>query len=91
MSYEIKITDEFTKKVKKFLKLHRNMMGRYEKTMIILKENPFHPSLRLHKLKGNLNEYYSISINMDYRIVMDFIVVDKVIIPIDIGSHDNVY
>ncbi len=91
MAYEIRLTDDFKKRAASFIKKHKNMYDRYEKTMRILKENPYYPSLRLHKLKGNLQEYYSVSINIEYRIVLEFIIVDKVIIPIDIGTHDEVY
>ena len=54
-------------------------------------ERFLHPSLRLHKLKGKLADFYSISINMEYRVIIDFIIKDGEIIPIDIGSHDDVY
>ena len=91
MNYKIIVTDVYKKRVKKFLKKHPNMLTRYAKAIAILEVDPFHPSLRLHKLKGNLNEYYSVSINMEYRVVIDFLVVDNEIIPIDIGSHDDVY
>jgi toxin HigB-1 len=91
MSYEIRITDDYLKKVIKFIRRHKDMASRYDKTLRILRENPYHPSLRLHKLSGELNEYYSVSINIEYRIIMDFIVVDKIIIPINIGTHDEVY
>jgi len=91
MGYEIHITDDYLKKVRKFIKRHKDMASRYDKTIQILRENPYHPSLRLHKLNGELNEYYSVSINIEYRIIMDFIVVDKIIIPINIGTHDEVY
>jgi len=91
MNYKIIITDTYKKRVKKFLKKHPDMLGRYAKALAILEVDPFHPSLRLHKLKGNLNEYYSVSINMEYRVVIDFLVIDNEIIPIDIGSHDDVY
>ena len=67
------------------------MADRYEKTIRILKENPFHPSLRLHKLRGDMSEYYSISISLEYRIIMDFVITGNLIIPLDIGSHDEVY
>ncbi len=67
------------------------MKNRYVKTMILLESDPYHPSLRLHKLRGKLREYSSISVNMEYRLVIDFIIKDKEIIPIDIGSHDEVY
>ena len=91
MNYKIIVTDAYKKRVKKFLKKHPDMFNRYAKAMAILEVDPFHPSLRLHKLKGNLNEYHSVSINMEYRVVIDFLVVDEEIIPIDIGSHDDVY
>jgi len=57
----------------------------------LLENNPYHPSLRLHKLQGKLNQFSSVSIDMKYRIVIDFIIVDDVIILIDVGSHDDVY
>ena len=85
------ITDTYKKRVKKFLKKHPDMLKRYGKALAIMELDPFHPSLRLHKLKGNLNEYYSVSINVEYRVVIDFLVVDNEIIPIDIGSHEDVY
>jgi len=91
MNYKIIITDTYKKRVKKFLKKHPDMLERYGKALAIMEVDPFHPSLRLHKLKGNLNEYYSVSINMEYRVVIDFLVVDNEIIPIDIGSHEDVY
>jgi len=91
MNYKIIITDAYIKREKKFFKKHHDMLKRYAKALSILEIDPFHPSLRLHKLKGNLHEYYSVSINMEYRIVIDFLVIDNEIIPIDIGSHDEVY
>ena len=35
----------------------------------LLKENPFHPSLRLHKLKGKLKGMWSISIDKKFRLI----------------------
>jgi mRNA-degrading endonuclease YafQ of YafQ-DinJ toxin-antitoxin module len=91
MNYEFIITDEYKKRLKKFFKRHPDMIIRYEKAITILEIDPFHPSLRIHKLKGNLEEYFSVSINMEYRIVIDFIVKNREIIPIDVGSHNDVY
>ena len=91
MNYQIIITDEFDKKIKKFLKKHSDLYPKVVKTMTLLSDNPFHPSLRLHKLKGNLCEYHSVSIDMSYRIVIEFIIKDEKIIPLDIGSHEEVY
>jgi len=52
------------------------------------KKDPNHPSLRLHKLKGKIDEYYSVSLNMKYRILLDFIIRKDVIILLDIGGHE---
>jgi len=89
--FEIIFTKKYEKKSKKFLKKHPNLYPKYEKTLFLLKLNPFHPSLRLHKLKGNLAEFYSVSIDLEYRIIIDFVVIDKKIFLIDIGTHDEVY
>ena len=91
MNYKFIVTDEYKKRLKKFFKRHPEMLKRYAKAITILEIDPFHPSLRLHKLKGNLQEYHSVSINMEYRVVIEFIVKNNEIIPIDIGSHDDVY
>ena len=91
MNYKIIQTDEYFKKLKKFIKKHPEVLDRYSKTLTLLEIDPLHPSLRLHKLKGKLNSYYSVSINMQYRVVIDFIIKDNKIIPIDIGTHDEVY
>lgn len=91
MRYKISHTDSFDKKVLKFFKKHQDIFDRFQKTVILLSENPFHPSLRLHKLQGNKSNYYSVSITMSYRIILDFIIIDEEIILIDIGSHDDVY
>jgi mRNA-degrading endonuclease YafQ of YafQ-DinJ toxin-antitoxin module len=73
------------------MKKHPDLIEKYAKTIELLEIDPFHPSLRLHKLNGKLRLYYSISINMKYRVVIDFIFDDNKIIPIDIGIHDEVY
>ena len=91
MNYKIIRTDEYFKRLKKFLKKHPDMIERYSKTIEMLEINPFHPSLRIHKLKGKLGEFHSISINIEYRVIIDFIIKDNQIIPIDIRTHDDVY
>lgn len=91
MNYKIIVTDSYLKKLKKFLKKHPNILERYIKTIEILEVNPHHPSLRLHKVQGRLCEFHSISINIEYRVIIDFIIKNNEIIPIDIGTHDDVY
>jgi len=90
MSYKIIRTDEYFKKLKKFIKKHPDVLDRYAKTIELLEIDPYHPSLRLHKLRGKLQEYHSVSITMQYRVVIDFVIKENEIIPIDIGAHDEV-
>ncbi len=91
MSYKIIQTESYLKKLKKFIKKHPDVLDRYIKTIELLELNPYHPSLRLHKLQGTIKEYYSVSITMKYRIVIDFIIENEKIILLDIGSHQEVY
>jgi len=88
---EIIYTDSYIKRAGKFIKKHPELLSQYKKTLELLEINPNHPSLRLHKLKGKLSELYSVSINISYRISIDFIIKDDKIILIDVGSHDEVY
>ena len=88
---EILYTDSYLKRARKFIKKHPDLISQYEKTLKILEINPFHPSLRLHKLQGRLSELYSVSINISYRMTIIFMIEDDKIIPIDLGSHDEVY
>ena len=91
MAYDIIFTQSYTKKEKRFLKKHPDILNQYVKTLELLELNPFHNSLRLHKLEGGLNGLYSVSINIQYRITVDFLIKDDSIIPVDVGTHDDVY
>ena len=84
-------TESYIKRARKFIKKHPELISQYEKTLKLLEINPFHPSIRLHKLKGKLSDLYSVSINITYRISIEFIIEKDLIIPIDVGSHDDVY
>ena len=88
---EIIYTASYNKRAAKFIRKHPDLISQYQKTLELLEMNPHHPSHRLHKLKGRLSELYSISINISYCINIDFIFEDDKIIPIDVGSHDEIY
>jgi len=89
--YEIRFAEGYEKRVIKFLKKHKDLFEKYKKTIELLEADPTHPSLRVHKLQGKMHPFSSVSINIKYRIIIDFMIVDEVIILIDIGSHDDVY
>jgi mRNA-degrading endonuclease YafQ of YafQ-DinJ toxin-antitoxin module len=88
---EIIHSDSYKKRVKKFIKKHPDLVVQYEKTLELLELNPYHPSLRLHKLTGKLSELHAVSINTAFRISLIFLIQDDKIIPVDIGTHEEVY
>ena len=89
--YQLVFTPSYEKRVKKFLKKHFEIKKQYAKTIKLMEADPFHPSLRIHPLVGKLKELHSISINLSYRISIEFMIEDQRITPIDIGTHDKVY
>lgn len=89
--FTIVFTHSYERNAAKFLKKHADLINRYQKTLELLRLNPFHPSLRLHGLKGRLKGLYSVSLSMQYRISIEFMVEKETVIPIDIGEHDIVY
>lgn len=91
MKYEIIFTDSYTRRAVKFLKKHPELRNQYRKTLELLELNPLHPALRLHKLTGPLNELHSVSINMSYRITLEFLLEGDKILPVNIGKHEDVY
>lgn len=91
MKYKIIFTKSYTKRAAKFFKKHPELIGQYEKTLKLLELNPYHPSLRIHPLKGKLKELHSVSINISYRLTIELIIQEKTIIPVYIGTHDEVY
>ena len=91
MSFRIIYTPGYNRRAARFLKKHPELLPQYEKALKLLEINPFHPSLRLHRLKGPLAQLHAISINISYRVTLELILDESRIIPIDVGSHDEVY
>ena len=91
MSWSLVFTEQYEKRALRFLKRHPELEKQYLKTLQLLEANPFHPSLRLHQLTGRLSDLHSVSINLSYRITLEFLIKDQEIIPINVGDHDSVY
>ena len=91
MTYALIYTNSYIKRASQFVKKHPDLVSQYEKTLKLLEIDPTHPSLRLHPLKGKLKELHSVSINISYRITLEFILVKKEIILVNVGHHDEVY
>ena len=89
--YKLIYTFSYEEKVKKFLKKHPNIRSQYKKTLELIEINPYHPSLRLHQFKTSSFEGFSVSINLSYRISLEFLVTEKEIIFVNIGDHQEIY
>lgn len=85
----IYFSQEFIKNYRKITKKNTLLKEKIKITLSIFKENPRHPSLRLHRLKGKMVEDWSISIKSDLRIVFTY--VSNGILLVDIGNHKEVY
>jgi len=91
VSFNLVYTDSYLKRAKKFAKQHPELKEQYRKCLLLLENNPYHPSLRLHALQGKLNELHSVSINLSYRITIEMMISDNDIVLVNVGSHQEVY
>jgi mRNA-degrading endonuclease YafQ of YafQ-DinJ toxin-antitoxin module len=91
MAYALVFTAQYNRRAGRFLKQHPELRQIYLKTLQLLAANPHHPSLRLHPLHGKYAGLHSVSINLSYRITLEFLIEDQQIIPINLGDHDTVY
>jgi addiction module RelE/StbE family toxin len=89
--YQINRADSFIKKAKKFFKKHPELKEKFKNIILKLQTDPFEASLKMHKLQGELKDFYACSLSYEYRLVISIIIIDKKIYLMDIGSHDEVY
>lgn len=78
----------FQKKLIKLKNKNTKLYKSIKRKLFLFKVNPKHPSLRLHKLQGDLKNVWSISVNMDFRLLF---VDDSNYYFFDLGSHSQVY
>ena len=91
MTYQLVFTDQYSRRAARWLRRHPELRKQYVKTLQLLEVNPYHPSLRLHALKGRLSGLHSVSINLSQRITLELLIQDREIIPVNVGDHDKVY
>ena len=91
MTYQLVFTGQYNRRAARWLRRHPELRNQYLKTLQLLEANPYHPSLRLHALKGRLAELHSVSINLSQRITLELLIQDREIIPVNVGDHDTVY
>ncbi|OIP54725.1 MAG: plasmid stabilization protein [Helicobacteraceae bacterium CG2_30_36_10] len=81
----------YLKREIKFFKKHPDLVNKYGNVLKKLENDPLEPSLKLHKLQGNLEKFHAVRLTYEYRIVLVLMIIDEKIILVDIGTHDDVY
>ena len=74
---------------------HPEMKDKIEDVLRQLAEDPFHPSLHSHKLKGELAGVWACTVDYDNRILFEFVhnpdTEEDEILLLTMGTHDEVY
>ena len=86
---DFSFSTEVINELKKIKQKHPLLFKRIQKQLKIFKGNINHPSLRTHKLKGNLSNTWSISIEGNVRLI--YTIKNNKAIFFKLGNHDEVY
>jgi addiction module RelE/StbE family toxin len=91
----LSFSSSFKRAFKALIRREPEMEGKITDRLETLVVDPFHPSLKTHKLKGKLFGAWACTVEYDCRIVFNFKKssdsdVEEILL-IDIGSHDDVY
>jgi mRNA-degrading endonuclease YafQ of YafQ-DinJ toxin-antitoxin module len=84
-------TGTFTRTAKQFLRKNPHLRGEFERTLLQLEDDPAHPKLRLHPLKGKLTGKHAVSVTYSHRIVLILTLEENEIVLLDVGTHDQAY
>ena len=83
MNYQFTYTKRFEKHFKKLTAQEKTQLLN---KLVLLSQNPAHPSLRTKRIQGT-DSLYESSVNMDIRIIW-YYEDDVMIILVDTGHHD---
>lgn len=84
----IKFSPELLKELKLLRKKNIRLFKKIQKQLVLFQNNPKNNSLRLHKLKGKLENVWSISIDNDCRMLY---IDNDCIYFFDFGTHNQIY
>lgn len=85
----------FKRSFKRSVRHKPDILPKVEQALKLLVEDPFHPLLHTHKLKGNLAGSWACTVDFEYRIVFEFVLDpenrEETILLETLGTHDEVY
>ncbi len=91
MIYAVDSTASFLRRARRLFRRHPDLRDRFERLVERLRNNPFEPALRLHRLGGELSGIYAVSLTYSYRVTLLLLLEESRIVLLDIGSHEEVY
>lgn len=77
--------------VKELRRAPRKIQIAFRDRLIIFIEDPAHPLLRVHKLTGELGDFFSFNITGDWRAVYEKLENGEIILFIMLGTHSQLY
>ncbi len=90
MRYSLVFAEHYERAERRFLRAHPDLWERYPRTLAVLEQDPFHPSMRLRPLQGRLAGLHAVSINLQYRITLELELREQKIILVAVSSHGEV-
>ena len=87
---EVSFSSSFRRAFKKRIKGNADLETRFWQKTEQFTIDPFHQSLKTHKLSGKLKDLWSFSVGSSERVIFYF-PEDGNAVFVDIGSHDEVY
>jgi addiction module RelE/StbE family toxin len=83
----------FIQRARKLLKKNSSAVPDVQSALELLAADAFHPSLKTHKLSGDLKESWACSAGYDLRIVFQFVEHEgsEAVLLQTIGTHEEVY
>ena len=79
----------FRKHFKKRIAPNKKLQTRFYQRLNLLVQNPNHPLLKRHQLRGKKRVYWSFSVTGDIRVI--YRIENKNVFLYDIGTHGQVY
>ena len=92
---QLQWSSQFKRRFKQLTRKDPQLRSSIKQTLELLLSTPFHPTLKTHKLKGDLNGIWACSIDYSKRILFTFVLNENTgeeeILLLVLGSHDDVY
>ncbi len=73
--------------VRQYKKLSPALQEEIKEKISLFQEDPKHPFLKTHKLKGPLKDFFSFSVNYEYRIIFQYESKNQATL-LAVGNHD---